>query len=59
MSSIADRRVSAEAWDHLVSSLKELGPNPPESAVVTLVVDVLWTTEGITLDDDHREDSDE
>ena len=54
MSSIADRRVSAEAWDDLVESLKALGPSPSEHAVVNTVVDILWCTEGITLDEDHR-----
>lgn len=50
-----DRMVSAEAWEQLVENLKELGPNPPESEVMTMLLSTLWATEGITLDEDHRE----
>ena len=53
MASIVDRIVSADAWDRLVGSLKDLGASPPEGEVVRIVVDILWETEGITLDEDN------
>lgn len=49
-----DTRVSAEAWDGLINDLKELGPSPDEREVMTLLLDKIWATEGITLDEDHR-----
>lgn len=49
-----DRRVSAEAWDGLMADLKELGPSPDEAEVLSLLLGKVWTTEGITLDEDHR-----
>lgn len=54
MSSHGDTLVSAEAWDDLVSDLKELGPMPDEREVLNLLLGKLWTTEGITLDEDNR-----
>lgn len=50
----ADTLVSAEAWDSLVSDLRELGANPPERDVVAVLIGHLWTVEGITLDEDNR-----
>lgn len=49
-----DTLVSAQAWDQMVKSLKALGPNPPHSDVVDVVISVVFEVEGITLDEDHR-----
>lgn len=50
-----DTICSAEAWNRLVSDLKELGPNPPEGEVIEVLCQILWDTEDILLVDDHRE----
>lgn len=49
-----DTGVSAEAWDSLVHDLKGLGPSPAEGRVLAILLDKLYATEGITLDQDNR-----
>ncbi|WP_159083925.1 hypothetical protein [Nocardioides terrigena] len=46
--------MSAEAWDSLLTDIKDLGPNPDGALVMNLLIDKIWCTEGITLDEDHR-----